>query len=335
MNKIKDEEIFNILQKQYDNLTQKINEKQIFGIFVYGKANYGFAESIQDIKTVFVYLPTFDEMCTIEPDFNIKTNYEIYDENIKKVDIRGLYNFASKQDGIMMESLFSEYHIINPRYYKIFKKYFLINKEIIFHCDPAEKVKQIVQSGHDALVDYVLTKNKEKLFQACFLRISCRLYLDGVSCENCINLKKDYHTSYLWQVLKGDIKPNINEIYNDYDAFLEEVKDYKVNSNCKEIIMQGVKEIMTIALTDIAQTEDFRKKLTDLEQQALSVILDNLADQCEGTISISQLVNMSNVSRPVFKSVIDKMKTNLIAEIENKGVKGTYIKIIDGNILSE
>ena len=85
----------------------------------------------------------------------------------------------------------------------------------------------------------------------------------------------------------------------------------------------------------MAQTEDFKKKLTDLELQALDVILNNLANKYEGIISISQLVNTSGISRPVFKSVLDKMKTNLIAEWENRGVKGTYIKIIDGNLLIE
>lgn len=334
MNKIQDKEINHILQKQYNNLIKKYDERQIFGIFAYGKVNYGFAEKIQDLKTAYIYLPTFEELCTIEPKFNIKQDEEINDDIIKKVDIRGLYNFASKQDGIMMEALFSEYQIINPRYKKVFKKHFLINKEVIFHCDPVAKVKQIVEAGHNALVDYTLNKDIEKLFQACFLRISCRLYLDGVSCENCINLKKDYHISYLWQILKGEIKPNIDEIYNDYDLFLEEVKDYK-KSNCEDIIKNGVKEIMIVFLTDIEQTEDFKNKITDLEKQALTVILNNLADKYEGNISISQLVNMSNISRPVFKSVLNKMKTNLIAEIENKGVKGTYIKIIDGNILSE
>lgn len=335
MNKIQDEKIYNLLQDYYTLLIDKYNEKQIFGLFVYGKANYGFAESINDVHMVFLYLPTFEEMCSVEPNFLTEDSETINDIHIKKIDIRKLYNFASKQDGVMMEALFSDYQIINPRYAKVFKKYFLINKEIIFHCDPEAKVNQIVEIGHNAIVDYVLNKNREKLFQACFLRIACRLFLNGVSCENCINLKKDYHISYLWQVLKGEIDPDINEIYNDYDIFIEEAKEYQVNSNCKNIIAQGIKEILIISLTDIAQTEDFKNKLTDLEKQALEVILDNLADQYEGNISISQLVNMSNISRPVFKSVLDKMKTNLIAEIENKGVKGTYVKIIDGNILSK
>lgn len=333
---IKDEVIKYILESQLQYLYSIYNEKQILGIFTYGKVNYGFAEKESDIQTLFVYIPSYSELCSISPDFNIKTVETLPNgQKIKKVDIRGIYNFASEQDGVMMEVLFSEYQIINPRFKKAFKKHFLINKEIIFHCDPQARVKNVVKRAQEALQEYEKNQNNDFLFQACYLRIACRLYLDGVSCENCINLKKDYHTSYLWQILTGNIKPNLEEIKNDFSLFLEEVNEHKKNSQCIEDIKQGVQELIKIALTDTIQTESFKNKLTDLEQQALLVILNNLADGYEGVISVSQLVASSTISRPVFKNVLQKMKDNLIAEIENKGVKGTYIKIIDGNLLSE
>ena len=54
----------------------------------------------------------------------------------------------------------------------------------------------------------------------------------------------------------------------------------------------------------------------------------------EGAVSISHLTNTSGMSRPVFKSVLQKMKDMQIAEINNMGVKGTHIKIIDGVFLN-
>lgn len=337
MNKISDEQIFEVINNQLKYIYSKYDEKQILGIFTYGKVNYGFAQSIEDIQTLFVYLPSYSELCSLEPDFQIKTYIQNEKFIIKKIDIRGVYNFASHQDGIMIEALCSEYQIINPRFKKVFKKFFLLNKEMIFHCDPVTRVENIIATAEASLNFYKQNKSVDDLFKACYLRIACRLYLDGVSCENCINLKRDYHISYLWQILKGEIIPNIDEIYEDLKLFKEEINEQKLNVNkeIQDIIADGVQEILKISLTDVTQTEDFKKKLTDLELQALSVILDNLADKYEGIISVSQLVNASGISRPVFKSVLDKMKTNLIAEWENKGVKGTYIKIIDGNLLSE
>ena len=337
MNKISDEQIFEVINNQLKYIYSKYDEKQILGIFTYGKVNYGFAQSIEDIQTLFVYLPSYSELCSLEPDFQIKTYIQNEKFIIKKIDIRGVYNFASHQDGIMIEALCSEYQIINPRFKKVFKKFFLLNKEMIFHCDPVTRVENIIATAEASLNFYKQNKSVDDLFKACYLRIACRLYLDGVSCENCINLKRDYHISYLWQILKGEIIPNIDEIYEDLKLFKEEINEQKLNINkeIQDMIADGVQEILKISLTDVTQTEDFKKKLTDLELQALSVILDNLADKYEGIISVSQLVNASGISRPVFKSVLDKMKTNLIAEWENKGVKGTYIKIIDGNLLSE
>ena len=337
MNKISDEQIFEVINNQLKYIYSKYDEKQILGIFTYGKVNYGFAQSIEDIQTLFVYLPSYSELCSLEPDFQIKTYIQNEKFIIKKIDIRGVYNFASHQDGIMIEALCSEYQIINPRFKKVFKKFFLLNKEMIFHCDPVTRVENIIATAEASLNFYKQNKSVDDLFKACYLRIACRLYLDGVSCENCINLKRDYHISYLWQILKGEIIPNIDEIYEDLKLFKEEINEQKLNVNkeIQDMIADGVQEILKISLTDVTQTEDFKKKLTDLELQALNVILDNLADKYEGIISVSQLVNASGISRPVFKSVLDKMKTNLIAEWENKGVKGTYIKIIDGNLLSD
>lgn len=90
---------------------------------------------------------------------------------------------------------------------------------------------------------------------------------------------------------------------------------------------------MKVAITNMFQRKDFINILTDAERNALDIVLDNLNDGYQGNISILQLTTSSGISRSVFKNLLQKMKDNLIAEIENQGTKGTYIKIIDGTIL--
>lgn len=334
MNKIKDEDVIKILEEQFQYLTSIYDEKQIFGIFTYGRVNQGFAETLNDIETVVLYIPTFEEIC-IKP-LSLDNKYILYkDKEIKKINIRLLYNLATKQDKIVMEALFSEYNIINPRYEKIFKKHIYINKEAIFHCDQKTYIENTIADAFSALKSYEKTHDINAIFEASRLRIACKMYMNGASCENCINLKKDYHISYLWQIKQGELIPDINEIKIDLNSFKEEAKDFKINSACKDLIKNGIMEIMIVALTDMAQDKDFFEVLTDTETQAFNIILENLEDGHEGNISISQLTLNSGISRPVFKSVLQKMKDNLIAEIENRGVKGTYIKIIDGLILSK
>ena len=86
------------------------------------------------------------------------------------------------------------------------------------------------------------------------------------------------------------------------------------------------------------QNTEFENLLTQTENQALKFILSHLKDGIEGNISISQLTNESSISRPVFKNVIQKMKNNAIAEIENQGVKyigsDTYIDPVYNYLLT-
>lgn len=320
------------LQEQLNYLYSIHDDRQVLGVFTYGKVNYGFAENDLDIQTMVIYLPTFEEMCTKMP---VISTYIYENKSILKIDFRLLYNLIESQDHIAMEGLFSEHYIINPRYQKAFKKYVYINKEALYHCDQKKKIEDTVARAKQCLNKYIEEKDTEALFECCRLRMASRLYLDGTSCENCINFKKDYYINYLWQIKRGELIPNLDEIRQELDDFIEEVKDFKPNMVCKELVTRACKEIMKVALTDMVQEKDFTEFLTENEKQALNTILQNINNGHEGTVSISQLTLASGISRPVFKNVLDKMKDNLIAEIENRGAKGTYVKIIDGTLLSK
>lgn len=335
MNKITDEDIMQILYEQKEYLKTIYNEKQILGIFVYGKANYGFAENIEDIKTVICYIPTFEEMCCDNHDvkiFYVKDNKK---RKIRICDIRLINILARSQGQIIMETVFSDYCLINPRYKKVFDKYIYMNKEVIFHCNQKLRIENSVASGLEALKRYEETKNLEDAFEACRLRIACELYISGVSVENCINLKKDYHINYLTQIKDGIIAPNIEETREAFENILAEAQDFKENENCESLIKNSVIELMKVALTDMVSNGDFLSLLTKTETQAFKIILQHLDNGYEGNISISQLTEDSKISRPVFKNTLQKMKDNNVAEIINQGVKGMYIKIIDGDILKK
>lgn len=141
MNKITNEEINEFLSKQFSFLESMYDEKQCLGLFTYGKANYGFAENIDDVKTVLCYIPTFEELCCQTETVGIK--YIKYNENkkIRVCDARLLYNLALKQEQIILEAVFSDYKVLNSRYKKIFDKYISMNKEAIFHCNQKLRIE--------------------------------------------------------------------------------------------------------------------------------------------------------------------------------------------------
>ena len=335
MNVITDEQIEVILNEQMNYLKSTYDEKQCLGLFTYGKVNYGFAEKLDDIKTVLCYIPSFEELCTTIYPLKIKYITDDKNRKIRICDIRLLYELAISQEDTIIEAIFSKYHIINPRYKKTFDKYIFTNIEDIFNNSKKFILENSIHKGLSMLNQYQEDSNPEKLFEACRLRIACELYISGASCEDCINLKKDYHINYLWQVLKEDLHPSTEEVKDNLYKLLEESAKFSEENDYKESIKVPIMELMKIALIDMMQTnQDFLSILTKTEDQAFNIILNNLNADYEGNISISQLIEHTNISRPVFKNVLQKMKDNLVAEIDNQGVKGTYVKIIDGNILS-
>lgn len=331
-------EIQKILEEQYDFLIKKYNEKQVLGIFVYGLSNYGLAERDDEVQTVACICPDFEDFCCqVEPlkVFYIKDNKE---RIIRITDIRLIYSKIIKQESIVLEAAFTDYKIINSRYKKIFNKYIFMNREIIFHSNQPLRVSQILSYGKKALERYKTAeiKNTEDLLKASYIRIACRQYINGVSCENCVNLKQDYYKNYLLQIKHGKSIPEIEEIEDDFRSLQEEANNLiSPTEDQSKLVKTAIVEVAKVSLTDMMQQTDFEDLLTQTEKQALDIILNNINNGHEGNISISQLTSSSGISRPVFKNVLQKMKDNTVAEIENQGVKGTYIKVIDGHLLSK
>lgn len=74
-------------------------------------------------------------------------------------------------------------------------------------------------------------------------------------------------------------------------------------------------------------TKDFYKDLTESEDKAFQFIREALNFQ-NGYISIVKLIQKTNISRPVYTSLLLKMEKFGIARVKNCGVKGTLIEWI-------
>lgn len=300
------------------------------GIFVIGKVSYGFAQTIDDIDMVCCYIPTFEELCLNTYRFE----YGEYFDGVRMTDFRYIYNLLLEQDRIIMEATFSEYMIINDIYKASFEKYILLNKEVLFHYNNERRIYNATERALQIINKHLTAFNQSELkvddlFEACRIRIACELLLSGTSVENCINLKKDYHINYLNQVLNQEIIPDLNELEKDLYELQERAEKCISNEDTKDLMQELIFNLYTIGLT---KKREFIKILTKTEQEAFEIIKSKL-DNGSGYISISQLTENGSISRPVFKNVLQKMKDSKVAEVENKGVKGTYIQIIDNSIL--
>lgn len=113
-----------------------------------------------------------------------------------------------------------------------------------------------------------------------------------------------------------------------FDNFLYAYQNYESSSFIKSylrLMEQGthIKEIKEQETSNV----NIEKLLSKTEQKALSE-LKNYLPQGEGCVSISQLCFDTKISRPVYKSLFQKLKECGLIEIKNQGVNGTYIKFI-------
>ena len=125
----------------------------------------------------------------------------------------------------------------------------------------------------------------------------------------------------------------MDEVTSDLEEMKAKAETLENHPELEQLVKDTIVEIIRIALIKTVDKNDFLNELTNPEKEALKTIMTEISDG-EGIVSISKAVNSSGLSRPVFKSLLTKMKDMEIAELTNMGVKGTHIKIIDGSFLN-
>ena len=129
--------------------------------------------------------------------------------------------------------------------------------------------------------------------------------------------------------MSDTLKPLLNEIDN-------------IISNDKEktLVKSTIIKFFNHSEKDYIKTpfKDFYNKITNKEIKALNSIIKYI--QNEGDVSLSVLIAETGVSRPVYISLLNKIKEYNMGEVINRGVKGTHIKFTDpvlicGNYIEE
>lgn len=318
MNKISDIEIKNILRMRCEEIKEAVGENKLFGIFVIGPVLYGTAEVTEQIKTIAGYIPDEEDLYFNMPE---RKDFVHSDGNTTLLtDLRCLLSLFKEQDINIMESIFSDYRIINPRYEDDYIRYILNNKEMIFKYEPYRRIDNAITRGFLAI-------DRKNFVEAMRIRFACEEYVNGTSIADCICLKKDFHLRYLESISKGEFIPDIKELKDDYIEILSKAENMICHHEAETYFKDFIKIVITKSSQDNTKVANVLEFLTDKEKQALKLILSKL-NNGEGVISISKLLEESDISRPVFKSTLDKIEKYCLAEITNMGVKGTSIKLL-------
>lgn len=143
---------------------------------------------------------------------------------------------------------------------------------------------------------------------------------------------EDFRSSYLDDLTKAaynsliKINPSYQNAFNNFLYAYQQSEIINAKEKYLKLMGQGthIRDIKNQETSNI----NIEKLLSKTEQKAFSE-LKNYLPQGEGSISISQLCFDTKISRPVYKSLFQKLKECGLIEIKNQGVNGTYIKFIN------
>ena len=76
----------------YLECVKRFGEERVLGVFSIGLYNYNSAETMDEVKYMAIYIPTFEDLCTQLMDIEIKEDYNIR-------DVRASYFYRQKVNG--------------------------------------------------------------------------------------------------------------------------------------------------------------------------------------------------------------------------------------------
>ena len=326
--------IFKLEQhKEYVKSKLGLEEENIIGIFLYGSQNYGFSNASSDVDSRIIILPTFEQM-SFEPSFYSKEiEYEETGEHIIVVDIREFRRQCMKQNLNCLETLFTEYRIMNPNYKSVFDRVFTQQRELIAHYDKRKMLDSLCGQIRGFLnKENIDNKNLHNAYRLHFL---LKEYMKNIPYERCMKptgANHDFMINIKYAKENLATKERIKEILERVDFIQDHYKD--IDSPDKDaaaaVLDNAVIEILKIAFGQFAiegltTKKEFLKELTNGEYKAYYAIVKEIGDN--GEISLSKMIEKHAISRPVFNNLLNKLKEYNIAVITNRGVKGTHIAI--------
>lgn len=101
-----------------------------------------------------------------------------------------------------------------------------------------------------------------------------------------------------------------------------ELREYRLSGDA-EYLLPLINQVLEGDTSVLVK--DFFNALTENETIAFQSIREEIG--FSGNISVVKMIQKTNLSRPVFTSLLQKMEKYGIAEIKSQGVKGTHIEI--------
>ena len=260
--------VMNRVKEHYEFL--KTKKFEIVFLALQGSQNYGldiYDENYKsDVDTKAIVLPSFSDFVH---DKNPQSNTIILsnNEHIDVKDIRTMFETYKKQNINYIETLFSEYLIINPKYAELVKPLF-DNNELIAHLNynqtlrciagmSMEKLKAM-EHPYPTIIDKIekYGYDPKQLHHIFRMNDFIRKYVSGKSYKECLFSKRSL---YLKEIKKGILPVNeAVKLAQETDADTKNIKDKYLKE--RDEINQDAVDLLTNTKFNILKYR-FREEL--------------------------------------------------------------------------
>jgi len=242
----REEKIMKRVQEHYDYLQEKGYE--IVFLALQGSQNYGLdvydEDYMSDVDTKAVILPSFEDFVYNREPVS-KTIVLENNEHIDVKDVRVMFETYKKQNVNFIETLFSKFAIINPKYVELVKPLFQYREDIA-HINTNQALRCMAGMSMEKLKalehPYPTIKDKidkygydpKQLHHILRMNDFIRKYVRGIKYEEC--LIPD-NTTYLISIKKGVIPLEVaRKLAVEIDEDTKQIKDNNLIS--QDIINQ-------------------------------------------------------------------------------------------------
>ena len=113
----------------------------------------------------------------------------------------------------------------------------------------------------------------------------------------------------------------LEDLLKQAERYETEIKDFRLTGDLRFLV-----DFVNAALDakESVLMNDFLNALTTSESSAFEAIRQEIG--LSGNISVVKMIQKTNLSRPVWTSLLQKMEKFNIAIVKSQGVKGTYIE---------
>jgi len=121
MEKLTQKEIYNIIEKDYNNALKQVGETRLLGVFLYGQANVDPVYETSEVDTVTVFFPTVQDIAINCALLNSWSDRDCGGRNYW-IDVRLVIDLLYDKHKHIEDIFFTQVYQISPTYQKIFSK---------------------------------------------------------------------------------------------------------------------------------------------------------------------------------------------------------------------